>query len=148
MPAMSSFDFEAHLQQQREWSEGTFGPGPRTAGIIDHIKKELAEVAAAPADISEWVDVVILALDGAWRAGASPMDIIKALVAKQEKNMSRVWPDWRTMSPDKAIEHDRSEDRRSCNRHVDCDAADERQRSRATLAVHCHDENCEDCLGA
>lgn len=107
---MTQFDFEAHLKRQREWSGRTFGPGPRTAGVVDHIRKELAEITAAPSDISEWIDVVILALDGAWRAGASPQDIIAALVAKQAKNEARVWPDWRTMSPDKAIEHDRSKD--------------------------------------
>lgn len=107
---MTQFDFEAHLQRQREWSGRTFGPGPRTAGVVDHIRKELAEITAAPGDISEWIDVVILALDGAWRAGASPQDIIAELVAKQAKNEARVWPDWRTMSPDKAIEHDRSRD--------------------------------------
>jgi len=51
------------------------------------------------------MDIVILALDGAWRQGASPDDIINALVAKQTKNENRVWPDWRTQPLDKAIEH-------------------------------------------
>ena len=102
------FDFESHLQTQREWSGITFGPGPRTKGLVDHIRKELAEIEADPSDISEWIDVVILGLDGAWRAGYTPKQIIAALQEKQAKNMARKWPDWRTMSPDKAIEHDRS----------------------------------------
>ena len=97
----------AHLQRQREWSERTFGPGPRAAGVVDHIRKELREIEAKPTDLSEWIDVVILALDGAWRSGATPQQIIDALVAKQAKNEARDWPDWRTQSPDKAIEHDR-----------------------------------------
>ena len=101
------FDFRAHLQRQREWSSKTFGPGPRTAGLVDHIRKELCEIEADPTDVSEWIDVTILALDGAWRAGYSPDDIIAALVAKQTKNEGRVWPDWRTAPADKAIEHDR-----------------------------------------
>jgi hypothetical protein len=100
----------AHLVRQREWSEKTFGPGPRTGGIIDHITKELVEIEADPGDVKEWLDVVVLALDGAWRAGATPDQIIDLLVAKQDRNEKRVWPDWRTMSPDKAIEHDRSHD--------------------------------------
>jgi hypothetical protein len=104
------FDFLSHLQRQREFSERTFGPGARTAGVIDHIRKECDEVAAKPDDLSEWIDIIILALDGAWRSGASPQQIIDALVAKQDKNEARKWPDWRTMSPDKAIEHDRSKD--------------------------------------
>jgi hypothetical protein len=105
-----SFDFETHLQRQREWSERTFGPDPRAAGICDHIRKELLEVEAKPTDLSEWIDVVILGLDGAWRAGHTPAEIIAALVAKQDKNESREWPDWRTAPTDKAIEHDRSKD--------------------------------------
>jgi hypothetical protein len=102
------FNFSAHLARQRDWSRQTFGPGARTAGIVDHIRKELTEIQAAPDDISEWIDVAILALDGAWRAGAGPEQIIEALVAKQTKNEARDWPDWRSADPDKAIEHDRS----------------------------------------
>jgi hypothetical protein len=104
----ASFDFRQHLQRQREWSERTFGPGARTTGVIDHIRKELLEIEADPSDVIEWIDVVILALDGAWRAGYSPEQIIGALVEKQAKNEGRSWPDWRTMPTDKAIEHDRS----------------------------------------
>ncbi|TDC34202.1 DUF550 domain-containing protein [Micromonospora sp. 15K316] len=100
----------AHLARQRAFSERTFGPGPRTAGILDHIRKELAEIAAAPGDLGEWVDVVILALDGAWRAGHEPQAIVDAIVAKQAKNEARTWPDWRTVAPDRAIEHDRGAD--------------------------------------
>lgn len=105
-----SFDFEKHLQRQRDFSERTFGPGARAAGIVDHIRRELKEIEAAPTDLSEWVDVVILGLDGAWRAGYTPAEIIAAIVAKQDKNEARDWPDWRTADPDKAIEHDRSKD--------------------------------------
>ena len=104
----SLFDFEAHLIRQRDWSGRTFGPGGRAQGVADHIRKELREIEADPTDLSEWIDVVILALDGAWRSGAQPQQIIAALVAKQTKNEARVWPDWRTSDPNKAIEHDRS----------------------------------------
>ncbi len=106
----SAFDILAHLQRQREFSEHTFGPGARTAGICDHIRKELKEIEADPGDLTEWIDVVILAFDGAWRAGGSPQQIIDAIVAKQTKNEGRTWPDWRTVPADKAIEHDRSQD--------------------------------------
>lgn len=47
--------------------------------------------------------------------------------------------------------------RRSCNRHWDCDAADEKARTDGSknywgdpvyrTASHCHDECCEDCFG-
>jgi len=98
-----------HLDRQRSWSAETFGPGPRTRGVLDHIRKELKEVEAAPDDVSEWADVIILAFDGALRAGHEPQEILNAVAAKQAKNESREWPDWRTADPDKAIEHVRTE---------------------------------------
>ena len=104
-----AFYLRAHLVRQRAWSEQTFGPGERTVGIVDHIQKELAEILANPNDLSEWINVIILALDGAWRIGYSPDDIITALVAKQAKNEARTWPDWREAELGKAIEHVREE---------------------------------------
>jgi hypothetical protein len=108
----------AHIAHQANWSRETFGPGPRTEGVLDHICKEVDEVLADPYDLNEWVDLIILSFDGAWRAletkaemtgeSWSPQQIIDAVKAKQAKNEARVWPDWRTMSADKAIEHDRS----------------------------------------
>lgn len=109
----AGFDLVSHLKHQREWSEATFGPGARTAGVIDHIRKELAEIEADPLDIREWVDVIILAFDGAWRAGWKAEDIVAAIVTKQAKNEARTWPDWRTADPNKAIEHDRSAEART-----------------------------------
>lgn len=99
----------AHIAHQRKWSTQTFGPGPRTQGVLDHIRKELVEIEADPTDLGEWVDVLILAFDGAWRAGWEPQAIIDAIKAKQLKNEGRDWPDWRTMSEDEAIEHVRGE---------------------------------------
>lgn len=100
----------AHLAHQREWSRETFGPGSRLLGVLDHIRKELQEIEDNPADVSEWVDVIILAFDGAWRAGWEPQQIIDGIKAKQEKNEARTWPDWRSMSADEAIEHVRASD--------------------------------------
>ena len=103
-------DLVAHLRRQADFSARTFGPGKRVAGVCDHIRKELNEVEAADGDLAEWVDVIILGLDGAWRSGASPEQIVAAVEAKQTKNEGRRWPDWRTAVPGKAIEHDRSEE--------------------------------------
>lgn len=108
------FDLVAHLRRQAEFSARTFGPGERVAGVCDHIRKELVEVQEDAATglpvLSEWIDVIILAFDGAWRSGATPEQIVSAMVAKQTKNEGRRWPDWRTMPLDKAIEHDRTAD--------------------------------------
>jgi hypothetical protein len=112
--AAGYFDLEMHLMRQRRFSLATYGPGARTAGVCDHIRKELKEVqddaAAGVPTLPEWVDVIILAFDGAYRSGASPREIIDAIVAKQTKNEGRKWPDWRTADPNKAIEHDRTAD--------------------------------------
>lgn len=99
------FDLVAHLYRQREFSLRTFGPGSRIQGVTDHIRKELAEIEAAPGDLGEWIDVALLALDGAWRAGFDPATIALALATKQIRNELRTWPDWRTAAPDTAIEH-------------------------------------------
>jgi hypothetical protein len=86
------FDLVRYIAAQKEWSEKTFGPGPRTLGLIEHIKSELVEIEKAPVDLIEWVDVMILAFDGAWRAGHAPEQIIEALQKKQAKNFARQWP--------------------------------------------------------
>ena len=104
-PMPKTFDLIAHLDRQVAWSLATFGPGDRAKGVIDHLRKELREVEAAPTDLSEWIDVAILAFDGAWRSGATPEQIADALAAKQSRNEKRQWPDWRTMPTDRAIEH-------------------------------------------
>jgi hypothetical protein len=104
---------EAYYARQIEWSRQTFGPGERTNGVLDHIRKELTEIAAEPHDLSEWIDVIILAMDGFWRHGGTAEDLLPRLLAKQQKNMARKWPDWRTMSEDKAIEHDRTQEPRT-----------------------------------
>ena len=96
---------EAHLERQRAWSRETFGLGARTKGVIDHIRKELVEIEADPSDLGEWVDVIILAFDGAWRAGHEPHQVITAIKDKQSRNELREWPDWRLRSDDEAIEH-------------------------------------------
>lgn len=43
------------------------------------------------------------------------------------------------------VDHPRRRLPRSCNRHSDCHAADDRAWPRYT--DHCHDDDCEDCFG-
>lgn len=105
---LSTFDLISHLQRQMEFSLKTFGPGARTEGVTDHISKELLEIKNNPRDVEEWIDVIILGFDGAWRTGATPEQIVSAMVNKQNKNENRKWPDWKTAPLNKAIEHDRT----------------------------------------
>ena len=126
-PGEERFDFLQHLKEQAEWSGMTFGPGTRTRGLCDHISKELKEIEKAAAVarffstdsrfveedraglLEEWIDIVILGLDGAWRTGSSPQQIIDALVAKTKKNHAREVARL-AADPNKAIEHDRTVD--------------------------------------
>lgn len=100
-------DLEKLLARQYAFSLKTFGPnGDRTAGLVDHIRKELDEIIESRGrDVTEWIDVVILAMDGALRAGYSPRAVAHAWFNKQVLNERRKWPDWRTAEPGKAIEH-------------------------------------------
>lgn len=103
--AGTGFDLVSHIKRMRSFSERTFGPQARTLGVVEHIRKELKEIEEDPCSLMEWVDVMILAIDGAWRAGFSPEQIVGALVRKQEINEKRKWPDWREFAEDKPIEH-------------------------------------------
>lgn len=98
-------DLVKYLNDQMKWSIDTFGPGMNTLGLLDHIRKELVEVEESPDDLEEWIDVIMLALDGAWRIGYSSEEISDMLVYKLNKNKMRKWPDWEKAEPNKAIEH-------------------------------------------
>ena len=104
---MTDFNFSDWCARHRRWSEDTFGPaserGP--AGPIDHLRKEVEELAAAPTDLEEVADIIHLAWDAAWRAGHTFEDFAEMLTSKQRKNIGRKWPDWRKAPEGKAIEH-------------------------------------------
>ena len=105
-------DLIKHLRRQQEWSSKTFGPpgeGQSPLGVMDHIQKELDELKDNPKNLKEWIDIMILAFDGAFKGGHTPEAIVEALEAKQTRNEARQWPDWRTAPKDKAIEHVRVE---------------------------------------
>jgi hypothetical protein len=112
-----------HLTRAIVFSKATFGPGARTNGVLDHITKEIEEVRKGDGDPEEWVDLVILSLDGLTREllntgttntgyNRTVNDVASLacdmIMAKQHKNEMRTWPDWRSMDPNKAIEHDRT----------------------------------------
>jgi hypothetical protein len=93
---INKFDLASHIEDQKEFSLKTFGPGERTLGIIDHIRKELAEIRSEPSDLEEWIDVISLALDGSWRAGFTSKEIVNSiefdinLYLKAESNIESI----------------------------------------------------------
>lgn len=94
---------EEYLKKQIEWSRKVFGSGKRTIGITKHMIKEIEEVLAEPHDLSEWADLMILAFDGYWRHGGTPENLMKVLIEKQDKNLSRQYPF--PVSEDEPSEH-------------------------------------------
>jgi hypothetical protein len=108
-------EFAKRFKRVIKWSKKTFGPNYSYAGIIDHIRKELIEIEEQPYDLFEWIDCVILSLDGAWRCAtiqypkATPEELVEIVLTawkqKSDINEKRSWPDWKTAEPGKAITH-------------------------------------------
>lgn len=96
-------DFFDFLIARNKWSLKTFGEGQRTEGICRHIESELDEIRETPNDLMEWVDVILLALDGAFRAGHSPYKVLSAIYKKHQINTERNWSD--TVSQDAPTYH-------------------------------------------
>lgn len=111
-------DLTQWLETQIAWSRKTFGTEPRLEGILKHIEKEIVEVRKDPTDAKEWIDIAILALDGAWRAKQAhyvsqiEAKVIATLVtetlqAKSLENMFvRSWPP--PGAADQPVEHVRA----------------------------------------
>lgn len=105
IPWGETFIAGSFLDLVRAWNLKAFGPGTRTEGTLDHIRKELNEIEADPNDPEEWVDVVLLALNGLMRLDYTGDQILDLIDAKIRKNVERTWPDWEKADPNKAIEH-------------------------------------------
>lgn len=85
-------EFGEWIENQRTWSEATFGRGDRAAAILSHIECEVKEVRQCPSDLEEWVDIILLSIDGARRQGYTGVEIVSAILEKQGINKRRSWP--------------------------------------------------------
>lgn len=97
------------FRAQQEWSRETFGSPERRGpkGPLLHLAKEAAEAAAAPDDIEEYADCLILVMDAAWRAGWTLRQLMHAVEQKQCDNRHRDWPPPDAQTPDQPVEHRR-----------------------------------------
>jgi hypothetical protein len=90
---MNLFEF---LNQQHSWSNEVFGRTENVAARLErlrkHIDSELQEIDEDRTNLEEWVDLMILSMEAALRAGHTPHAIVMALEAKQARNMARQWP--------------------------------------------------------
>lgn len=96
---LRKININAFAVEKEIWSRETFGEGQRTEGVVKHIQKELEEILAAPDDPTEWVDVILLGMDGFWRAGGESALLFEALRAKQDINYARKWEPRRDGEP-------------------------------------------------
>lgn len=108
------------LTRRKIWSEQIFGPGYHRGpiGPLKHLEKEAREARDSfirSGDSNhvqeELADCLFLVLDANWRAGFSPDSLLAACEQKLDKNRLRIWPDWRTVDPNSAVEHDRTDER-------------------------------------
>lgn len=78
----------------QQWSAVTFGPravrGP--IGPLKHLRREAKEAIAAPGDIKEYADCIILIIDACWRAGFTPSQMEAAVNLKVAENKLRTYP--------------------------------------------------------
>ena len=104
-------DVKQFVKRQIAFSEGAFGHGYRTRGIISHILCECVEVLSEPS-AEEWADLVLLSLDGLQRrckytnpdAHATKVeDILLNVLCRNEK---RKWP--KPESEDHPVFHKRT----------------------------------------
>lgn len=75
-------ELEKKLRELQAWSLRTFGGDRPLQYNVNHIRSELVEIEADPHDVIEWMDVAILAFDGAMRAGHSPDKVVQAFADK------------------------------------------------------------------
>lgn len=87
-----SLDLVHYLRDQMQWSKQTFGCGTRTEPLLKHIEKEVQEVRESNGDdLYEWIDIIILAFDGALTHGFDPGEVAFALRHKLEINKKRTY---------------------------------------------------------
>lgn len=98
-------ELSGYIEKTANFSAKTFGNGYRTTGICEHIRQELEEIRENPNDLFEWVDVIILALDGATNRGFTPKQITEALEVKLAVNICRNWPSIAEQEEGKPINH-------------------------------------------
>ena len=94
---------ESFFTRQIEWSRRCFGDGKRTFGVTKHMEKEIAEVRENPEDLLEWIDLIMLAMDGYWRHGGTSESLMADLLQKQGMNFLREYP--APTSENEPVEH-------------------------------------------
>lgn len=102
---MNSYDLIKALKRQFEFSQRVFGAGPKTEQILRHISRQSVDTIARGNPTEEWVDIMILAMDGALRSGSTPYEIAGLLEYKMTVNEAREWPKLEDQVMDEPVHH-------------------------------------------
>lgn len=88
------------------WSQATFGADQERGplGALRHLEKEAREAQAAPTDLEEYADCLLLVLDASRRAGFNVWKLVRSACAKLQVNKQRTWP---KPTSDEPVEHAR-----------------------------------------
>lgn len=84
------FDINDLQCDLKQWTEKQF-PQRTMASILAHLRKETHELEAAPKDIMEFADCMMLLLDAASYQGIHASDILRACGEKLVINKARKW---------------------------------------------------------
>lgn len=77
---------------QADWAPKVFGTGSEAAKrALAHMREEIGEIEAAPTDVFEYADFLLLLLHTAQCNGVSLDGIIDAAVTKNERNRNAKW---------------------------------------------------------
>ena len=75
------------IREVNEWQAVTF-PRATPASVVEHLRREVAELVADPTDTSELADVVFLAVGLAYELG---VDLATVVAQKLAVNRARTW---------------------------------------------------------
>lgn len=104
LEAQQPFCFTDFVKRKMDHSRATW-PSQTLFGVLAHARKEVEEIEDNISDCIEWVDLILLGIDGACRTGLTPEQLGIQLERKLAINLQRAWP--KPSTPDSPGEHDR-----------------------------------------
>lgn len=85
-------NFRGLAKEWGEWADSVWGDRfGKPAGPLEHLRREVEELTAAPDDLLEYADVLALTMEAGRLAGFSPDDLLWAVREKLEINKAREW---------------------------------------------------------
>lgn len=103
-------------------------------------------MAGLPVEHARSDDFVVLQANGEWMVHT--YNYWAKFATEEEARAYIALLEYRASLPAQPAQGGASKPVTTCNRHSDCDAADEKARAKGALhADHCHDDCCSECFG-